>query len=95
MVKTNTVGGLISLKCLPPPHPPPKKKAKGRDLQQMMTRPRMRSDYADGTQWISELWRLITGISQELDIFFGKRVMGRQTGRAQYVLRKRKKLRTG
>lgn len=75
MVKTNTVGGLISLKCLLPP-PSKKEKAKGRDLQQMMTRPRMRSDYADGTQWTSELWRLITGISQELDIFCGKRVMG-------------------
>lgn len=41
------------------------KKAKSRDLQQMMTQFRMRSDYLDVTQWISELWKLISGISEE------------------------------
>lgn len=58
MVKTNTVGGLISLKMAP-------KKAKSRDLQQLMTQFRMRFDYLDVTLWISELKRLISGISEE------------------------------
>ena len=58
VVRTNTVGGLISLKW-------PQKKGKSRDLQQMMAQFRMRSDYLDVNQCLSELWRLISGISEE------------------------------
>lgn len=57
----------------------------------MMTQFRMRCDYLDATQWISELRRLISGsFSEEIrlsHVFCGKRVMGdrqdRQAGRAQ------------
>lgn len=56
VVKTNTLGGLISLKW-------PQKIGKSRELQQMMTQFGMRSDYLDVTQGISEFWKLISGIS--------------------------------
>lgn len=68
MVKTNTVGGLISLKWPQNGEKKNNKRARkrpkgrrSRDLQQMMTQFRMRCDYLDATQWISELWTLISG----------------------------------
>lgn len=85
VVVTNTVGCLILLAP---------KQGKSRNLQQMMTQFRKRSDYLEVAQWISEFW-IMSGKAEKSDYLKYSVVKGDgrqvgQTGRTENMLKKKR-----